>query len=173
MPIRDNEEFYKHVKKVGFRLYEEASSMRTRNKKKTQGKLSGFNVALCVILLKERKPLVQVLSKSTTSSTSIDCSNNKKRKSADHFVFPARKFCIMLHSPLETIVKKPKGMAEAIRRTGLQKGKVVVEILYDLNNHIQKKDLDSSSESSSISLQEDANVSTLAWNIFVNHYLRL
>ena len=70
-------------------------------------------------------------------------------------------------------MKKPKGMAEAIRRTGLQKGKVVVEILYDLNNHIQKKDLDSSSESSSISLQEDANVSTLAWNIFVNHYLIL
>ena len=120
----------------------------TRNKKKNQEKLKSINIALCVILLKEKKPLAQVSSKSITSSSSIDY-NNKKRKSPDYFVFPARKLCIMLHSPLETIVKKPKGMAEAIRQTGLQKGKTIVEIVYDLNNHIQKKDLDSSSESSS------------------------
>ena len=83
----------------------------TRNRKKKQGKLVGFKVALCVVLLKEKVPVTQVVSKGTTSSVSIE---PKKRKAPGVFLYPARKLCILLHSPLETTVKKPRGMAEEI-----------------------------------------------------------
>ena len=53
------------------------------------------------------------------------------------------------------------GNGEEVRQTGLQKGKVVVEIIYDLENHIQIKEMNDSSASSNESLDEDANVSLI------------
>lgn len=50
---------------------------------------------------------------------------------------------------------------------------MVVEILYDLTNHIKKKDTNSSLEFSDISLQDNTNVSTLILRILSNLYLML
>ena len=64
-------------------MYEE-SLYSTRNEKKKQGKLVGFNVALCVVLLKEKVPVTQVTSKGKTSSVSIE---SKMRNAPGIFYF--------------------------------------------------------------------------------------
>ena len=136
---------------MGHKMYDDPTpSYATRGgakkKKKKRGKLIGFKVALCVILLKENVPLKKVMTKDGSSRTrnsvgedsQLKSSSGKKRKRSQPFVFPARKLCVMLHAPLQTSVKKSRGMAETTRCTGVQKGKTVVEFVYDMNAWIDK-----------------------------------
>ena len=115
-------------------------------KKKKRGKLISIRVALCVILLKEKVPVKKVTTKDGSSrirnsvgeESQLKSSSGKKRKRSQPFVFPARKLCIMLHAPLQTSVKKSRGIAETTKCTGVQKRKTVVEFIYDMSTWFDK-----------------------------------
>ena len=53
-------------------------------------------------------------------------------------MFPARKLCVQLHAPLQTMVKKTREMTESTKTTGVQKGKTIVEFIYDTKKWIDK-----------------------------------
>ena len=165
--LRDADEFREHVIKVGHRIYDEpASSISTRaggKKKQKRGKLCGFKVALCVVILKEKVPIKKVTAKSSGrhisvgDASEVTSSTRKKKVGSKAFVFPARALLIMLHAPLQTSVKKARGMAETTKSTGVQKGKTVVEFTYDIEKWIEKPtesngdDLSSTSNSTNVS----------------------
>ena len=167
VPLRDAGEFKEHVIKVGHRMYEEsAPSYGTRGKKnkKKRGKLSCFRVALCVVLLKEKVPVTKVTSKGGSSGreTNVDgslihSSIGRKRRRTQPYVFPARKLCVMLHAPLQTSVKKSRGMTESTKTTGVQKGKTVVDLIYDMERWCNKPNVADADADADVDADADAD----------------
>ena len=148
IPIRNQLEFKEMVRTTSNKVYEDAGQRSTRNKKGKQRKLSHFETSLCVVLLKAKRPLEEVnaskRNKNDGNSTIVSFANGGG-KQPPSFKFACRKLCINLYAPLITSVKKARGASELVKATGTQKGKTVVEFVYDLEPYISKPSSDDDS----------------------------
>ena len=96
VPIRNASEFREMVKTTAHRVYEDAGQRSTRTKKGKQRKLSCFETALCVVLLKVKKAdQVCVRINHSSGATSSIVSTTKVGKQPAPFTFYVVSFVLI------------------------------------------------------------------------------
>lgn len=120
--LQNCREFTNNVKEIASVVYQKQNG----RKKDAVKNIALYMIELCIVLVWEKIPFPYVGTKEIECNTVL----SKKRKRPAVYYFKVTDLCISLYAPVETHEKKISV------ETGVPKGKMIKEIIYDLNPFI-------------------------------------